>query len=43
MKNKLEVLMEKGLYDNQSEVVREALRNLFLIYKRELDNQHAKK
>jgi len=43
MKNKRKVLIEKGLYDNQSEVAREALRNLLLKYKRELDNRHAKK
>jgi len=37
MHQKLQILIDKGFYDNESEILREALRNHLQSYKEELD------
>jgi len=37
MRDKLQVLIDSGLYNNQAEIIREAIRNLLLKYKEDID------
>ena len=40
LKNKMEVLIKKGFFSNQAEIVREGLRNILMKYKEEINKKN---
>jgi Arc/MetJ-type ribon-helix-helix transcriptional regulator len=39
MREKLQILIDSGLYNNQAEIIREAIRDLLLKYKEDIDKE----
>ncbi len=40
LKSKMEILIDKGLFSNQAEIMREGLRNLLIRYNEEFKNKN---